>query len=60
MQRKVSTEITVRDYSNNADTLRRVMDSVPDGATYDLHTHEGDRPWESGYYTLTFNWMEEL
>ena len=61
MKRKLSVEVdNLSAYSNSADELRRVMDSVPDGAKFDLNLVEGDRPWESESYSITFTWEEEL
>lgn len=55
----LSVELNVNSYSNSADELRRAMDGVPDGANYKITHHQGDRPWESDSYTITFNWTEE-
>jgi hypothetical protein len=58
----IEKSVTVRcsEYSNLAVTLKDVLEQVPGGASFDLHKSEGDRPWESASYTITFNWTEEV
>lgn len=49
----------LKSYSNSVERLREVLEDVPENATYDLSYIDGDRPWESGYYTLTFHWSDK-
>ena len=59
MKLNQSIRLTARSYSNSADELRRALDAVPSGATYNILHHSGDRPWESDYFTIEFSWSEE-
>lgn len=49
----------VKQYANDVEELREILYEVPQGATYDLNYTTGDRPWESGYFTITFDWSDE-
>ena len=49
----------VKQYANDVEELREILNEVPQGATYDLDYTTGDRPWDSGFFTFTFNWSDK-
>lgn len=57
LKRQVSVSLNITKYGNSADELRRAMNSVPDGATYDVST---SNDIDYGRATITFKWEEEL
>jgi hypothetical protein len=59
MKMNLSVELSAHTYGNSADELRRALGSVPDGATYNIMHHSGDRPWESDSFTIEFEWTEK-
>ena len=36
--------------------LKSALEGVPDDAKFTVKSYAGDRPWDSGYSTITFNW----
>ena len=54
-----SAQVTIL-HGMSAGELREVLSEVPDNATLSVNSVEGDRPWESGYHTLSFSWTKEI
>lgn len=58
MKKSVSTSLTVS-YNMKAGDLAKALEKVPAHAKVSVHITKGDR-WESDYYSIHFNWEEEL
>lgn len=40
--------------------VKKFLERCPDESTVRVASYTGDRPWESGYSTITVSWTEEL
>ena len=53
---KVNATVNVN-HNMTVEELKKILATIPDdSATISIHTYAGDRPGESDYSTITFNW----
>jgi hypothetical protein len=53
---KMQATVTLNTLKNSVAELKKVLENIPDDAEYHVRSYAGDRPWESGSQTITFNW----
>ena len=57
---KVNMNVTVdTKFDTTKADLLKSLEGIPDEAKMTVHTHEGDRQWESTTYSIEFSWTEE-
>lgn len=52
----VKASVTVN-HGMTAEELKKALEVVPDDAKIAISTYRADRPGESSYSTITFNWV---
>jgi hypothetical protein len=55
---KMNAHIYLKPYGNKTEDLRKSLAMIPEDATYDVSIQNGDRPYDSDTYTITFSWEQ--
>lgn len=59
MKVNMQATLNISKYGTKWSEIAKFAERVPDGATLSVNFTEGDRPWEVGTTSLTWNWTEQ-